>query len=193
MRRNTLKLMAFTSAVALGFAGTKAVTAQDTVVSTLILSSAITTTDVSDLDFGTWLVQLDSPGFADVLDLTMTNTGPVTVTASGTATSSGNSQVVNITPATTRGVVNVQTPAPSSLTMTRSSEVAFGNGFITLNAATYATASENGALAPAGSVAVTVVAGGVDEAVNFGGVVRVAGGQPPDATYTASFDVSFAY
>ena len=195
MRRNTLQLMAFTSAVALGFAATKTVVAQDTVTTTIILSSAIATTDVSDMDFGTWLIQLDAPGFADVADITLTDTGPISTTASGTATTSGNSQVVQITAGATRGVVNVQTPAPAVLNMTRSNEVAFApaTAFITLNAATYVTATENGAIAPAGTVPVTVTAGATDEAVNFGGVVRVAGGQPADNTYVSSFDVSFAY
>lgn len=194
MRRNTLKLMAFTSAVALGFFGAKSVTAQDTVVSTIILSSAITTTDVSDLDFGTYLVQLDTVN-GDILDLTMTATGPVTVTLSGTATTSGNSQAVQITAPTTRGVINVQTPSASTLQMTRSNEVAFADAAITINAANYQTASENGAIAPAATVPITVTNAATDEPVNFGAVIRIDGsvGQPADATYTGSFDIGFAY
>nr|MBI1231015.1 hypothetical protein [Cytophagales bacterium] len=186
--------MAFTSAAALGFFGAKSVTAQDTVVATIILSSAIMTTDVSDLDFGTYLVQLDTAN-GDVLDLTMSATGPVAVVLSGTATSSGNSQALQIVAPTTRGVVNVQTPGASTLQMTRSSEVAFGNAAITLNSVSYQTASQNGALGVAATVPITVTMAATDEAVNFGGVIRINGatGQPPDATYTASFDVGFAY
>lgn len=193
MRFNPLKLMAFTGAVALGLAGAKTVIAQDTVVATLITTSAITTTDVSDMDFGTWLLKLDGP-LADVLTLTMNTNGAVTVVVGGTGSTSGDSQFVNITPATTRGVVNVQTPASAVLQMTRSNEVPFADGALTLTTVTVNTATQGDqVLAAAGTVPVTVTTAATDETVNFGAVITVAGAQPGDATHTASFDVAFAY
>jgi len=190
MKSSPLKLMAFTGAIALGFAGAKTVTAQ-TVVATLITSSAITTTDGTDMDFGTWLIQLDG---TDTGTFTMNDTGAFSVVAAGTATTSGNSQVVNITAGAQRGTVLVQTPAAAVLQMTRGANVAFTDAAMVLTSITYATATEaSAALGATATVPVTVVAAATDETVSFGGVITVGTAQPADATHTASFDVTFAY
>ncbi len=190
MKSSPLKLMAFTGAVALGFAGAKTVTAQ-TVVATIITSSAITTTDGTDMDFGTWLVQLDG---TDTATFTMNDSGAFSVVAAGTATTSGNSQVVNITPGAQRGTVLVQTPAASVLQMTRGSNVAFTDGGVALTSVTYNTTTEgSNALGTTATVTVTVTGAATDETVSFGGVVTMGTAQPADGTHTASFDVTFAY
>jgi len=186
MKSSPLKLMAFTGAIALGFAGAKTVTAQ-TVVATLITSSAITTTDGTDMDFGTWLIQLDG---TDTPTFTMNDTGAFSVVAAGFP----GSQVVNITAGVQRGTVLVQTPAPAVLQMTRGGNVAFTDAAMVLTSITYATATEtSAALGATATVPVTVVGSATDETVSFGGVITVGTAQPADATHTASFDVTFAY
>ncbi len=192
MRRNTLKLMALTSVVALGFAFTNDSFAQvETVNATLTTSSAITTTDVSDMDFGTWLVQIGTTDDTENdVTITLSNDGTATATKAGIT----DSQVTQITAPATEGVVNVQTPAPSSLTMTRSGTSDFADASLGLTTTSYRTASEgpNAINADTDSGTVTVTAGATDEAVRFGGVITFQS-TPPDATHTASFDVTFTY
>ncbi len=190
MRRNTLKLLAFTSAIALGMSFSSDVIAQtETVNATLTTSSAITTTDVSDMDFGEWLIQfvaLDTPA------LTLTNDGSVVTTQTG-AVGNG-SQVINITATATEGVVNVQTPSPAALTVTRSATSDFVDVGISLTDTDYRTATEGVVALDAdldtGTVTTTVAA--TDEVVTFGGIVGITA-TPADAAHTASFDVTFSY
>lgn len=189
MELKTMKTLALTSAVALGIAASGPAFAQvETVNAQLITSSAITSVDVSDMDFGEWLIQfvaLDTPV------LTLTNDGTVAVTQTGSV--ANGSQVVQITAPATEGVVTVETPAPSTLTMTRSNTSDFADGGLSLSAVAYRTATETGNInADAATGTVTVVAGATPETVTFGGDISITA-TPADATHTASFDVTFTY
>ena len=191
MRRSPLKLLAFTSVIALGFATAGDSLAQtETVNATLTTSSAITTTDTSDMDFGEWLIQFTA---GDTPELTLSHSGALTVTQTG-AVGNG-SQVVQITAPATRGVVDVQTPGTSSLTMTRvaASTTDFTDAGLTLAHVAYFTASETGSIdSDTDTGPVTITAAATDESVNFGGVIDISA-TPTDGVHTAQFDVNFAY
>lgn len=193
MRLNNLKLLAFTSAAALGFAfGQNGAFAQtETVNVTFTTTSAITTTDVDDMDFGTWVTQIGTADdAANDVTLTLTNDDSDTVTA-GNVT---DSVMLLVTASAGEGVVSVQTPAASSLTMTRSNTVIFGDANISLTGVAYRTASEGPIAinADAANGTVTVTGAATDEDVNFGGTITFAA-TPADAAHTASFDVTFSY
>ncbi len=192
MRRNTLKLLAFTSAVALSMSLSNNSFAQtETVNATLITSSAITTTDTSDMDFGTWLIQLTAAEIADDgITITLSDDQTATATAGDIDNAS---QVVQITAPATEGVVNVQIPAPGNLTMTRGALTDFVDAALSLTTVTWNTASTASAtIAAAGTGTVTVLAGSTDERIDFGGIVT-ATDTPGDGTHSASFDVTFTY
>ena len=192
MRRNTLQLLAFASATALGIAVAADSLAQtETVNAQLITSSAISTTDTSDMDFGEWLIQLGPlDDAADDVTLTLTDDGSATAAIANNT----DSTTVQITAPATEGVVNVQTPAPAVLTMTRSGSVDFADVGMSLTATTYRTATEGPSNINSdtdnGPVTTTVAA--TDEPVNFGGTITFSG-TPADATHAASFDVTFTY
>ncbi len=192
MRHTPFKIMALTSAVALGVLFSSNSFAQtETVNATLTTSSAITTTDTSDMDFGTWLVQIGTTDDTENdVTITLSNDGSATSVAGG----STDSQVVQITAPATEGVVNVQTPAPSILTMTRSGTSDFADASLGLTSVSYRTATEgpNALNADAATGTVTVTAAATDEPVRFGGVITFQS-TPPDQTHTASFDVTFSY
>ncbi len=193
MRRNTLKLMALTSAIALSFAFTNNSFAQtETVNATLITSSAITSADVSDMDFGTWLIQLTAAEIsANGITITLTDDQSATSTAGSIDNSS---QVVQITAPASEGVVTVQTPAPSTLTMSTGTLTDFTDPGLTLSSVTWNSASTPSAtIAMSSSATVTVTAGATDERIDFGGVITADGSNPVDGTHTASFDVTFTY
>ena len=190
MKRAPLKILAFSSIFALGLATAQHSHAQtETVNAQLITTSAISTTDVSDMDFGTWLIQFVA---GDTPALTLTNDGTTTTTQTGSV--ANGSQVINITPTTTEGVVNVQTPAPAALTITRSSSSDFTDTNLSLTDTDYRTATDgNNALdgdTDTGTVTTTVAA--TDEAVTFGGIIAITG-TPADNTHAAQFDVTFTY
>lgn len=190
MKCSTLKLMAFASALVVGAAISGQALAQtETVNATLTVSSAITSNDVSDMDFGTWLIQFEA---GDTPVITLTSDG--TAATSQTGSVANGSQVIEITDSATEGVVTVQTPAPSSLTLTRSNTVAFASGALSLASVAFRTAS-NGPTAINANAAtgtVTVVAGATDETIRFGGTVAISA-TPADGIHTASFDVTLAY
>ncbi len=190
MKRIPLKLLALSSVMALGFATTdQAYSQTETVNAQLITSSAISTTDVSDMDFGEWLLTFVA---GDTPALTLTNDGTVTTTQTG-AVGNG-SQAVNITASATEGVVLVQTPAPAALTITRSASSDFVDGGLSLTATNYRTATDgnNSLDADTDTGTVTTTVGGADETVTFGGVISITA-TPGDNTHAASFDVTFTY
>ncbi|MDH5722843.1 MAG: hypothetical protein OEY94_05940 [Alphaproteobacteria bacterium] len=182
--------MAVTSAIALSAAASNYAFAQvETVNATLTTSSAITTTDVSNMDFGEWLIQFVA---GDTPALTLTNDGTVSTTQTG-AVANG-SQVVNITASATEGVVNVQTPAPATLTITRSASSDFVDGGLSLTDTDYRTANDgvNALDADAATGTVTTLVAATDEPVRFGGIIAITA-TPADAIHTAQFDVTFSY
>ncbi len=184
--------MALTSAVALSFAFTNNSFAQtETVGATLITSSTIATTDVSDMDFGTWLVQIGTvdAGAGDVI-MTITDDTTAAVSVAGIS----DSQVVQIIAPTTEAVVNVQIPAPGTLSMTRGALTDFGDAGLSLTTTSWQQVGGAGTadIANGASVNITVGAGGVDEVIHFGADITMSA-TPADDTHTASFPVTFTY
>lgn len=186
MRRNTLKFLALTGAIALGFASSFDANAQTEVVNAkLITSSAITSNDVSDMDFGTWYLNF----VAGTPFISLTNDG----TNTASVVTPGTSILTNITPPATEGEVTVQTPAPSSLTMTRSATTNFASAGLSLATVSFRTASQSGNInADAATGTITVLAGATDESIHFGGTVALTA-DPVDGTHTANFTVTFTY
>ncbi len=192
MKFNALRTMALTSAVALGFAFVQPVFAQvETVDAKLTTTSAISSADVSDMDFGTWLAVFVA---GDAPTITLTDDGSVAATQTGTV--ANGSQIVQITAPATEGVLTVQIPAPGTLTMTRSNSSDFADANLTLSTTTYRTASQAGTIdGDTDTGTITVLAGATDETVTFGGDIDIggAGASPADASHTASFDITFSY
>jgi len=190
MNRHSYKLLTFSSIIALGAVGLENAQAQtETVNAQLITTSGIVTTDTSDMDFGEWLVQHVG---GDAPALTLTNDGSVATTQTGTV--ANGSQVINITPTATEGVVDVQTPAPAALTITRSASGDFADAGLSLTDTDYRTANDgNNALdADTDTGTVTTLAAATDEAITFGGVIAITA-TPADATHTAQFDVTLSF
>ena len=197
MRRNTLKLMALTSAVALGFAATNAQAQTASVQASLITNSAITVAAGNNLDFGEWLL-LHPTGSDDTSTLVM---DPQAVTVTSTITDGGDTNTdavsVEITPSANVGSVDVTTPAAATVNMYAtissdftSGQLSFGTPTYSLNGAPTATLSTN-----SGSpTSFTSTGGGTPDTIDLGGTVTIsAGAGITDTTHTADIDVTFSY
>lgn len=195
MNRNTLKLFALTSAVALGFAFTNNADAQvGSVQATLTTTSAITVTAVNDLDFGEWFL---NPAGDDTITLVMDpQAGTVTDTVVDGGDTTTDGAAVEIVASANVGRITVQTPATATVNMyaTISSDftngqLSFGTPTYSLNAAATAPLSTN-----AGAPTSFTATGGVDDNVDLGGTVTVANGAVlADNSHTADIDVTFSY
>lgn len=192
MNFRTMKMVA---AFAVAFFGVAALSsnaqAQDTITANIEFDSAITTTNPTDLDFGTWLAIVRG---GETVTLTMDNTAAITPGGITTSTF----QPIAGTPAA--GGIDVDLPTGTAnviLQMSRQAVTAFttNSAVMSLSAVTYSAAVEGTNLAfpvsPA-TVPVTVVAGGTPQHVTFGGTISLTG-TPADGPDSASFDVSFAY
>jgi hypothetical protein len=195
MKKPTLKSLALANAsvVALGAAtiAGPSVLAQtsETIQASLTTSGTLTSTKVSDFDFGEFFILI---GGGDTPTLTMDDNGNVAVVVAG----DNNSTVTELVAPTTRGEVTVTGPVDGLVvTMTRSATTDFGDAGLTLSAVEYATATEgngNAINADGNNGNVTIVTANTPETVSFGGVVT-AGPQPANATHTAQFDVTFSF
>ena len=190
MTRNPIRLLAYSSAIALATCFYGQAHAQiETVSATLITSSAIDTVKVTDMDFGEWLIQFAA---ATTPSITLTSDGTAATSATGTV---GASTLVEITDSANEGQITVEVPAPTVMSMTRAAVTNFVDTNISLSTITYQTATEAATTFGVGNgnaVNVTVLAGATPEDVNFGGIVTITG-TPADATHTASFVVTLAY
>lgn len=164
----------------------KAFAQVETIQADLVTTSAITTTNVSNMDFGEWFLVHGGVGTGV---LTLTDDGSVSVTA--TTTPAG-STFSNLTASASEGVVTVQLPAAAVLTMTRSNTTDFVDTGLSLAAVTYRTGTENGNIDTDASAGAVTVTGTGPETVTFGGQVAITD-TPADATHAATFDVTFSY
>lgn len=197
MRRNTLKLLALSGAVAFGFAMSGTAQAQTgSVQASLTTSSAITVTAGNDLDFGTWFLYMPT-GTDDTFTLVM-DPQATTVTANigagvdTTVQSAG----VNITPSANVGDIVIQTPAAATVNMFATisadftdAQLSFGSPTFSLNGAATASLS-----ILSGTPTSFTSTGGVDDTITLGGTITLsAGAGIADATHTADIDVTFSY
>ncbi len=158
-----------------------------TVQADLITDSAITTNNISNMDFGEWFLVHGGVGTGV---LTLTDDGSVSATATTTPVGS---TFTNLTPSGSEGVITVEIPAAAVLTMTRSNTTDFADAGLSLAAVTYVTATESGNIdSDATAVPVTVVAANTPETVTFGGQVGITA-TPADAAHAATFDVTFSF
>ncbi|MGH1456975.1 MAG: hypothetical protein ACRBDI_09360 [Alphaproteobacteria bacterium] len=198
MRHNTLKLMALTSAFALGFAFSGDAQAQTgSVQASITTSSAITVTAGADLDYGTWFLNMPS-GTDDTFTLVLDPvTGLVVDTIGAGADTTVQSASAEIVASVGAGDIVIQTPASASVDMfatitnnfTTSTQLTFGSPTYSLNGAATASLS-----ILSGTPTTITTTGAADDTIDLGGTITVsAGAGITDATHTADIDVTFSY
>lgn len=201
------KKLVMTSAVALSLLiGSNTAQAQlaspPEISASFATAAALTAAAGNDIDFGTWVVELDgieNPTITVVPNLA----GAPTVNLLGAT----NSTVVNTVASANAGSVTVTTPTgtPSRvIDMSFTLDSDFDETDLSLGSLTYVTATETVASAiPAtltGSDDVTVAVGGTPETVGIGGTLTLGGGDDvlaASTTFGGSGDVviilDFAY
>lgn len=190
MKRNTLKLLAFASAVSLGFGVTNNSFAETEVVAVeLITNSAIVIAAGDTMDFGTWA--LLHPAASGTNDVTLTlNAATGAVVASGVG---GLSAATEITAGAQPGSLTVTTPAATTLNIFGNiSNVITGDPGLTLSLPFYQYAGGTVTALPAATGTATVAATGAADTVTFGAAILVTG-TPLDATHAGELSITFTY
>jgi len=189
MKRNTLKLLAFTCALAVtGFISSDAHAQAEDVPVTLGTSSAITVTAGDTMDFGTWLLLHPSAPATDDFTLVLDP-----VTAAVVSNAAGTSFAANITPSASVGSLTFSTPVSATVdiygTVTDIASTA-----LTLASPTFSL--NGGATLPLSIVSGTPTAitstGGTDT-LRFGATITVTATPLDNAAHTGNLEVTFSY
>lgn len=189
MKRNTLKFLAFASAIAVsGFiSGESNAQTTSNVPVTLTTSSAITVTAGNPMDFGTWLLLHPSASGTDDFTVIL---APLLNTR--TANAAATSTAVEIVAGATAGSLTVQTPAAATVKM-YGAITDFASTALTLASPTYSfNGGANAALSIVPGTPTTIAATGAADTLLFGGTLTVTG-TPADAAHTATLAVTFSY
>ena len=183
-----------------GLAQAQTITAPETVTMTIATDNSLTVTPATAGDFLSWVVI--KPAANDTASITMDSTGALVVNLSEVVTGGVVGSVVQDLAGTagTNATVGITTPLGADgivLDMTRSIITDFPDAGLSLNSVTYSTATEGTdqvfAVTPAVEP-VTVVTGGTNENVSFGGAIFIT--DTPDnanSPHSATFDVQFDY
>ncbi len=191
MRHTPLKLLAFTSVLALGFATTNNSLAETQVVAAqLITNSAITLTAGDTIDFGTW--SLVHPAAAGTNDITLTmnpSTGAVSENVPG-----GLSVAVEITAGVQAGSITVQTPVAATLDIFGSvtNDMSSSDTALALTAPTFSYAGGATTSLPLATGTATVASTGGADVARFGGLITIDQ-TPADLTHPGEISVTFTY
>lgn len=190
MKRNTLKLLAFASAVSLGFGITNNSFAETEVVAVSITTnSAITIAAGDTMDFGTWaLLHPAAPATNDVTLTLNATTGAVVATGVG-----GLSAATEITPGAQPGSLTVTTPAAATLNVFGSvSNAITAEAGLALSAPFFSYAGGGATALPAATGTATAAATGGADTVTFGAAILVTA-TPADASHVGELSVTFTY
>ncbi|PCI57019.1 MAG: hypothetical protein COB36_01755 [Alphaproteobacteria bacterium] len=190
MKRNTLKLLAFASAVSLGFGITNNSFAEtETVAVALITNSAITIASGDDMDFGTWALLHPATGGTNDVTLTL-NATTGAVVASGIG---GLSAATEIVAASQPGSLTVTTPAAATLNVFGNvSNAITAEAGLTLSLPFFSYAGGGITALPAATGTATAAATGGADSVTFGAAILVTA-TPADATHAGELSVTFTY
>ena len=190
MRHNTLKLLAFTGAIALGFGVSNDSFAESAAVpAVLTTNNAISVVLGDTLDFGTWSLTHGGGGSPDDITLFM-NPATLAVTPTVPAASNG----VEITPGAQAGSIVVTTPAAATLNIFGSvtNIMTPSDAGLVLASPTYSYAGGATTALPAATGTETVAATGAADTVRVGGTVTVSG-TPADLGHPGEITVTFTY
>lgn len=190
MRHNTLKLLAFTGAIALGFGISSTSFAETAAVpAVLTTNNAISVVLGDTLDFGTWTLTHGGGGAPDDITLVM---DPLLGTVTPTVPAASNG--VEITAGLQAGSIVVTTPAAATLNIFGSvtNLMTPSDAGLLLGAATYSYAGGATTVLPAATGTETVAATGGADTVRVGGTVTVSG-TPADLGHPGEITVTFTY
>jgi len=197
MKFKSLKKLALVSSTVLGIALPAAVYAaapNADVTVDITTDAGITATNLTDMDFGTWIIGVHS---GDTPTIVM----PV-ATGTMTKTTGVGSDLLALTgTAGVLGTIKVTLPTGANnltLQMQRSAVTQFTDTNIQLTAVTYkngdpAGAAQTGTLAPVTNVPIIVSNGATGATISFGGTITATATPADNLAHNAKFDVTFSF
>ncbi len=198
MNFSTIKKLSVTSAVALalGFGSMHAHAQSVAVGTTFTTAAALAVTDVADMAFGTYAINVSG---GDTLALTIvgaTATGTAAATTCTGAVDPGSTCTEVTAPATTGGV-NVDVPVNGTVVQISGSVTTdFADANLSLGTLTYTHGAVSGGALPTAfdGTTVTIAAAATPEFVGLGGTLSITGNPAAATTFNdaeVTFNVSY--
>ena len=188
MRRNTLRLLACSCAMALGATAVSHDSfAQTNVPVTLTTAAAISATVSQNIDFDTWVLGHDEAG-GDITLVLSSESGAITPSVTG------GSQAVAVSSSPTQAVLDVTVPAATTVNVYAVVND-FADAGLTLSAPMYdlGDADSEAAISVSSSSPTAISCSSGANKVEVGGTVTVTSTPAADTAHTASFDLYFTY
>lgn len=193
MSINFKKLALFASVASLSVLGQADAQTTSQIGATFTTASALASTPVSDIDFGTWAVNISGGNTPTITQGAVTSGAPAVGTVAGVTTS----VVSNTVAPTTSGVIDVTSPVATTLQIRGSVTSDFTDPNLTLSNIVFTDSVLTDTAVPAafnGVTRATIVAGGVAEPIGFGGRITISGTPAAGTTFDdAVVDISFTY
>lgn len=156
-------------------------------------AAALSSVAVSDIDFGTWAVNIAGGNTPTITQGAVTSGAPAVGTVGGVTTS----VVSNTVAPANSGVIEVTSPVATTLQISGSVSTDFASPVLSLSNIVFTDTVLTDTAVPAafnGVTRATIVTGGVAEPIGFGGRITITGTPPAGTTFNdAVVDVSFTY
>ncbi len=160
---------------------------------TFSTAAALTSAPVSDIDFGTWAVNISGGNTPTITQGAVTSGAPPVGTVGGVTTS----VVSNTVAPANSGVIDVTSPVATTLQIQGSVTTDFADANLSLSNIVFTDTVLTDTAVPAafnGVTRATIVTGGVAEPIGFGGRLTISGTPTAGTTFNdAVVDISFTY
>ncbi len=156
-------------------------------------AAALASAAVSDIDFGTWAVNIDGGDTPTIAQGAVTSGAP----AVGTVSGASNSVLTNTVAPASSGVIDVTAPVATTLQIEGSVSTDFSDTNLSLSNIVFTDTVLTNTAVPAsfnGITRATVTTGGSAEPIGFGGTLTISGTPAAGTTFDdAVIDISFTY
>ncbi|MCK5375102.1 MAG: hypothetical protein KAJ40_07445 [Alphaproteobacteria bacterium] len=196
MKIHHIKKLALLGAVsAIAFINVQDSQAQTTsqIGATFSTAAAITSANVTDMDFGTWAVNIGGGDTPTITQGAVTSGAPIVGTVGG----AGSSVVSNTVAPAASGVINVTAPVATTLQIEGNVTTDFTDANLSLSNIVFTDTILTDTAVPAaynGVTRATIVTGGIAEPIGFGGTLTISGTPTAGTVFSdAVIDISFTY
>ena len=201
MKKSYIKKLALLGAVSMvALYGAKELKAQTTsqIGATFTTAAALSSVAVSDIDFGTWAVNIAGGDTPTITQGAVTSGAPAVGTVAGVVDAA--TVVSNTVAPANSGVIDVTSPIATTLQIEGNVTTDFTDADISIGSIVFTDTVLTNTAVPAafnGVTRVTVLNGGVAESIGFGGTLTLGGGGGTPAPGTvfndAVIDISFTF
>lgn len=192
------KLALFAAAACFALTSTSYAQTTSQIGANFTTAAALTSAPGTDIDFGTWAVNIAGGDTPTITQGAVTSGAPTVGAVAGVV--DGSTIVSNTVAPANSGIINVTAPVATTLQIQGSVTTDFSDPNVSLSNLVFTDTVLTNTAVPAtfnGVTRATVVTGGVAEPIGFGGTLTLGGGGGTPAAGTtfndAVIDISFTY